>query len=202
MSDLAGRLPEVIECLLFASSEPLTLERISQILERDETEIYRAMVELRMQYAGGRGIQIRQVSGGFQMVTHSEFGEYVTRLLAAPPTKLSRAALETLSIIAYQQPITLPEIEGIRGVNSSGVVKTLMERNLVREAGKKETAGRPTLYATTDDFLMYFGLKDLSQLPDLDSFETSAPSAANSPPSHVDIAKGTPTEAEETSEAA
>jgi segregation and condensation protein B len=129
------------------------------------------MVELRLRYTSGRGMQIRQVSGGFQMATHPDFGEQVSRLLSAPPSRLSRAALETLSIIAYQQPITLPEIEGIRGVNASGVVKTLMERGLVRETGKKETVGRPTLYATTDEFLMYFGLKDLGQLPDLDSFE-------------------------------
>jgi segregation and condensation protein B len=119
-------------------------------------------------------MQIRQVAGGFQMVTHSDFGEFVTRLLSAPPSRLSRAALETLSIIAYQQPISMPEIESIRGVNVSGVVKTLVERGLVCEAGKKETAGRPMLYATTDDFLMYFGLKDLTQLPDLDSFELTS----------------------------
>jgi segregation and condensation protein B len=172
MSDaLIGRLAEAIECLLFASPEPLSLERIAALLQQDEVEVYRAMIELRMRYTSGRGMQIRQVAGGFQMVTHSDFGEFVTRLLSAPPSRLSRAALETLSIIAYQQPITMPEIESIRGVNVSGVVKTLVERGLVREAGKKETAGRPTLYATTDEFLMYFGLKDLTQLPDLDSFE-------------------------------
>lgn len=170
-----GPLPEIIECLLFAATEPLTLERIAQVTERDEAEVYRAMVELRLRYTSGRGMQIRQVAGGFQMVTHPEHGEYVTRLLSAPPSRLSRAALETLSIIAYQQPITLPEIESIRGVNASGVVKTLVDRGLVQEAGKKESAGRPMLYATTDAFLMYFGLKDLSQLPNLDDFEASLP---------------------------
>src|SRR3712207_3114736 len=144
MSDAPfDRLPEAIECLLFAATEPLSLERIAGVLGRDDVEVYRAMVEVRMRYTGGRGMQIRQVAGGFQMVTHADCGEYVTRLLSAPPSRLSRAALETLSIIAYQQPITLPEIEGIRGVNSSGVVKTLADRGLVREAGKKETAGRP-----------------------------------------------------------
>jgi segregation and condensation protein B len=173
MDALIGRLPEAIECLLFASPEPLSLERIAAALQQDEVEVYRAMIELRMRYTSGRGMQIRQVAGGFQMVTHSDFGEFVTRLLSTPPSRLSRAALETLSIIAYQQPITMPEIESIRGVNASGVVKTLVERGLVREAGKKETAGRPALYATTDEFLMYFGLKDLSQLPDLDSFVMS-----------------------------
>ena len=173
MTETFGRLPEMIECLLFAATEPLPLERIVQVLECDEAEAYRAMVELRLRYTSGRGMQIRQVAGGFQMVTHADFGDAVTRLLSAPPSRLSRAALETLSIIAYRQPITLPEVESIRGVNASGVVKTLVERGLVREAGKKETAGRPTLYATTDAFLMYFGLKDLAQLPDLDGFDVS-----------------------------
>jgi segregation and condensation protein B len=175
MSEGFGPLPEMIECLLFAATEPLSLERIAAVLGRDEPEVYRAMVELRLRYTSGRGMQIRQAAGGFQMVTHPDYGEYVTRLLSAPPSRLSRAALETLSIIAYQQPITLPEIEGIRGVNSSGVIKTLIDRGLAREAGKRETAGRPTLYATTDAFLMYFGLKDLAQLPDLDSFDATIP---------------------------
>ena len=173
MTETFGRLPEMIECLLFAATEPLPLERIAAVLEADEAEVYRAMVELRLRYTSGRGMQIRQVPDGFQMVTHPDYGEYVTRLLSAPPSRLSRAALETLSIIAYQQPITLPEVESIRGVNSSGVVKTLVDRGLVKEAGKKETAGRPTLYATTDAFLMYFGLKDLTQLPDLDGFDVA-----------------------------
>ncbi|MBW3622563.1 MAG: SMC-Scp complex subunit ScpB [Armatimonadetes bacterium] len=200
------RLPEAIECLLFAATEPLTLERLAKVLERDEAEVYRAMVELRLRYTSGRGMQIRQVAGGFQLVTHPDFGEIVTRLLSAPPGRLSRAALETLSIIAYQQPITLPEIESIRGVNASGVVKTLVDRGLVREAGKKESAGRPMLYATTDEFLMYFGLKDLSQLPDLDTFaatlseELSNPSGT--PSQEGEEAPASDDDRQETSEAA
>ncbi len=182
MTDLTpDRLPEAIECLLFAAPEPLPLSVIAAALGCPEPEAYRGMVELRLRYSEGRGMIIRQVGDGWQMATRPDFGPYVTRLLSAPPSRLSRAALETLSLIAYQQPITMPEIEALRGVSSSGVVKTLMERNLVREAGKKETAGRPTLYATTDDFLMYFGLKDLTQLPDLDTFAVSAPSSESLP---------------------
>ena len=173
-SPLDGRLAEAIECLLFATPEPLSLDRIASILEVDEASAHRAIATLRLVYAGGRGIQMRQVAGGYQLVSHPDFGVYVTRLLSAPPSRLSRAALETLAIIAYQQPITLPEIEAFRGVNSSGVVRTLSDRGLVHESGRRETAGRPALYVTTDEFLMHFGLKDLGDLPDLEDLTPDA----------------------------
>ncbi|MBP6963656.1 MAG: SMC-Scp complex subunit ScpB [Armatimonadetes bacterium] len=161
------KLKAVLECMLFVSPQPLTVEHVAESLQMDEGTVDRAIHELRLDY-GGRGLQIARIAGGYQMCTRPEYAEHVSRLLKPERIRLSRAALETSAIIAYRQPITQPEIEAIRGVNSDGVVKTLMERNLIRQIGRKESPGRPMLYSTTEEFLNHFGLSDLSQLPELE----------------------------------
>jgi segregation and condensation protein B len=166
-SILNGNLKPVLECMLFVSPQPLMVAHVAKSLEIDEGLVDQAIHELRLDY-GGRGLQILRIAGGYQMCTRPEFADHISKLLKPERMKLSRAALETVAIIAYRQPITQPEIEAIRGVNSDGVVRTLMERNLIKQVGRRETAGRPMLYATTDEFLNHFGLNDLSQLPGLE----------------------------------
>lgn len=161
------KLKAVLECMLFVSAQPLMVEHVAKSLQMDEGTVDQAIHELRLDY-GGRGLQIVRIAGGYQMCTRPEYSEHVSRLLKPERIRLSRAALETSAIIAYRQPITQPEIEAIRGVNSDGVVKTLMERNLIQQIGRKESPGRPMLYSTTEEFLNHFGLSDLSQLPELE----------------------------------
>ena len=161
-----GKLKTVLECMLFVSPQPLSVKHVAESLNLDEAIVDGAVHELRLDYAD-RGLQIIRIAGGYQMCTRPEYGEYISTLLKPERTRLSRAALETVAIIAYRQPITQPEIDAVRGVNSDGVLKTLLERNLIRQVGRKETVGRPILYATSDEFLNYFGLSDLSELPDL-----------------------------------
>lgn len=166
-SILNGSLKPVLECMLFVSPQPLMTAHVAKSLEIDEALVDAAIHELRLDY-GGRGLQILRIAGGYQMCTRPEFADQISKLLKPERVRLSRAALETVAIIAYRQPITQPEIEAIRGVNSDGVVRTLMERNLIKQVGRRETAGRPMLYATSEEFLNHFGLNDLSQLPDLE----------------------------------
>lgn len=161
-----GKLKSVLECMLFVSPQPLSAKLVAESLEIEEAAVEEAMHELRVDYYE-RGLQIQRIAGGYQMCTRPEYSDYISKLLKPERTRLSRAALETVAIIAYRQPITQPEIDAVRGVNSDAVLKTLTERNLVRHAGRKETVGRPILYATSDEFLNYFGLNDLSELPDL-----------------------------------
>lgn len=161
------RIAAAVESLLFASPEPLTVARICEILEVSPEDAVEALGILTNGVYDNRGVMVLSVAGGYQMCTNPDFAHYVGRLLAPPPPRLSRAAMETLAIIAYRQPVTLPEIEAIRGVDASGVVKTLAERGMVQDVGKKETVGRPTLYATTSDFLRHFGLDSLEDLPEL-----------------------------------
>ena len=153
--------------MLFVSPQPLTIKHLSECLQIEETEVECAMQELRSDYAN-RGLQISSIAGGYQMCTRPEYAEYISALLKPERTRLSRAALETVAIIAYRQPITLPEIDAIRGVNSDAVLKTLIERHLIKQAGRRETVGRPILYTTTDEFLNHFGLDDLSELPEFE----------------------------------
>lgn len=162
-----GKLKPALECMLFASPKPLSVQHVAKSLDLDELDVERAIHELRLDFAD-RGLQIVRVAGGYQMCTRPEYAEYISALLAPERTHLSRAALETAAIIAYRQPITQPEIDAIRGVNSDTVLKTLLDRRLTRQAGRRETVGRPILYATTDEFLNYFGLNDLSELPELE----------------------------------
>jgi segregation and condensation protein B len=169
ITTLAG----IIECLLFAVGEPLTAKDLAKTTETDEAAVHTAVRLLRDRYATS-GLQIVEIARGYQMATRPEFAPAVAKLLAPSANRLSRPALETVTIIAYRQPCTQAEIEAIRGVASDGVLKTLTEREMIKEAGRKQTPGRPILYATTDAFLHYFGLSDLSDLPLLDEEEIDA----------------------------
>ena len=171
-----GGLKRALECMLFVSPQPLSTKHIAESLEMDEADVESAVHELRLEYAD-RGLQILRIAGGYQMCTRPEYSDWISRLLKPERARLSRAALETVAIIAYRQSITQPEIDAIRGVNSDAVLKTLFDRGLVRHVGRKETVGRPILYATSDEFLNYFGLNDLSELPDLGN--VSIPDAAS-----------------------
>jgi segregation and condensation protein B len=161
-------LQPVLECLLFVASEPVTAAQVGEVLELDERQAAAALEHLRQNYPAGRGLHVVRVAGGYQLRTRPEFASVVSAFLRPAAQKLSRQALETLAIIAYEQPITMPEIDALRGVNSDGVVKTLAERDLIREAGRKEAPGRPILYRTTEHFLKHFGLADLTELPKLE----------------------------------
>lgn len=167
------RLKALLESLLFAAGEPVTLARLEDAIEEaPRDQIRSALSRMGSEYsAGGRGLVLEEVSGGYQLRTRKEFAQQVRKLLAAKPPRLSRPLLETLAIIAYRQPITGPEIEHLRGVDSSGVLDTLLDRRLVRIAGRKEAPGRPIIYATTPEFLEAFGLKELDSLPDLKDFQ-------------------------------
>lgn len=166
-------LRPIIEVLLFISQEPITLERIMNIVEmKDRGRVLAAISEIQEEYyKNGHGLQIVEVAGGYQMVTRSEFAPWVKRLeKITTPSRLSRSALEVLAIIAYKQPIVRSEIEAIRGVDSTGVIKTLLERRLIKIMGRKEIIGRPIMYGVTKGFLSSFGLRDLSELPSLKEF--------------------------------
>lgn len=161
-----------LEALLFIAGDPLPLKTIKNILDTDAQDIERIAKELIHEYhLKHSGILIQEVAGGIQMVTNPACAPWVKKLLAtAIPTKLSNQSLETLAIVAYRQPIIKAEIESIRGVNSDGVLRTLLERRLIKILGRKEAPGRPLMYGTTKEFLHYFGLKDLSELPTLKEF--------------------------------
>lgn len=176
------RLRSVVESLLFVSDKPLTAARIHELLEEaaaaprepsgppvyQPSQILDVLSKIEVDYRShGRGIELQQVAGGWQLRTAAQNAVWVQRLLQAKPVRLSRAQLETLSIVAYRQPITRPEIDDIRGVDSGGSLKTLLERQLVRILGKKEEPGRPLLYGTTREFLEFFNLRDLKDLPTL-----------------------------------
>ena len=161
-----------VEVLLFLSGEPITPSSVKDILELPEPEIKRLMDELIAQYKErNTGILIVEIANGYQMVTNPEYAEWVRKFKSIHmASRLSVPALETLAIIAYKQPIIRAEIEQLRGVNSDSAIRTLLEKRLVKVMGRKETPGRPFLYGTTKEFLQYFGLKDLTELPTLKDF--------------------------------
>lgn len=164
---MSDELKPIIEALIFASPEPLTPKTLFQLLDEEPQEdVERALEALRVEYEARGGLQMVQVAGGYQICTRTEFHEWVRRLFHQhSKQRLSVQALETLAVIAYKQPITGSEIAEIRGVNTSGVVGTLLERHFVKVIGRKPVVGRPFLYATTREFLNRFGLSDLSDLP-------------------------------------
>jgi segregation and condensation protein B len=163
----AAELKAILEALIFASPEPLTPKAIYKLLTGERKEdIEAALRELAQDYERPGGLQLVEVAGGFQIVTRPDLHEWVRRLFNERTTqKLSVAALETLAVIAYRQPVTALEITEIRGVNTSGVLNTLLERHLVKIVGRKQVVGRPFMYATTKEFLIRFGLNDLNDLP-------------------------------------
>lgn len=164
----AGPLRPILETLLFVAADPVTPDRVARALMVEEEEALAALEAMRADYGRESGLQVVRVAGGYQLRTRPEYADFVTRFLQPDPQRLSRQALETLAVIAYRQPVTQPEIDVLRGVSSSGVLKTLLERGLICEAGRKETPGRPILYSTTPDFLKHFGLCDLNELPNLE----------------------------------
>jgi segregation and condensation protein B len=163
----------VVEAVIFASAEPVTERQLGQVMGGVPRESWQAALqELKAEYAReGRGLQLVEVAGGYQVTTRPEYNDWVRELLDPQrPTRLSIQALETLAVIAYKQPATLPEIIELRGVKSGGVVKTLLEKRLIRILGRKEVVGRPILYGTTKEFLLHFGLRDLGELPKIEEF--------------------------------
>jgi segregation and condensation protein B len=169
-----GRLGSIIESLLFAADKPLGIAELKRLLgERDVKKITAAIEALKEQKTG-TGVQVVPVAGGWQLRTSSENAPWVGKLMAGKPVRLSRAMMETVAIVAYRQPITRPEIDDIRGVDCGPVLKTLLDRGLVRIIGKKEDVGRPLLYGTTPEFLKTFSLNDLMSLPTLQQFHELA----------------------------
>ena len=225
-----------IEAIVYAAETPVTLEQIFQLVkpamlaeqEMEEAEaksrVRVALEELTAQYgAADHGIEIRQVAGGYRMSTKPEQHDMVRAFAKSlkPPIRLSLPALETLAVIAYKQPVTVPEISDIRGVDSGGVIATLLDRKLITTAGRKAVIGRPILYKTTKEFLMRFGLKDVNELPSMEEFEklvaesfqsdllpaeesteAAEPAAQGPPASEMESSAEPMAEAEDTSETA
>jgi len=162
-----SELKAIVEALMFASPEPLTIKTLTKLLATEPKEdIVAAIAALKEEYQRPGGLSMVEIAGGYQIVTRPELHEWVRRLFHERTTqKLSVASLETLAVIAYKQPVTSPEIAEIRGVNTSGVLGTLVERRLVKVVGRKQVVGRPFLYGTTREFLERFGLNDISDLP-------------------------------------
>jgi len=177
-------LKALIEGIIYVAPEPVTLDAILKALEGEERERVQAKIdELVADYEQNQhGIQIRQVANGYKFSTKAEHHDVLRRYVKSlkPPIRLSKPALETLAVIAYRQPVTVPEIEEIRGVDAGGVIHTLMEKKLVVTAGRKNVVGRPILYRTSRDFLVHFGLKDVGELPSLKEFEELAKRALGS----------------------
>lgn len=163
----SAELKAIVEALIFASPEPLTPKAIFKLLDTEpKEEVQAAIDELKRDYDRPGGLQLVEVAGGYQIVTRSDLHDWVRRLFHERTTqKLTAQALETLAVIAYRQPITAAEITEVRGVNTSGVLNTLLERHLIKIVGRKQVVGRPFLYASTKEFLIRFGLNDLNDLP-------------------------------------
>lgn len=173
-------LHAALEAIIYAADEPATLEQIAYALGIEKSEAKIALENLTATYSTeDRGIEVRKVAGGWKFYTKPQHHEVVRKFIKSlqPPLRLTMAALETLAVIAYKQPVTVPEINEIRGVNVGGTIKTLLEKRLITTAGRKEVIGRPILYRSSKQFLMRFGLSDLDELPSLKEFEQLAASA-------------------------
>ncbi len=170
-------LKPVIEALMFVADEPLPFKQLCKILgDVPETDVQAALEELVADYeARNSGLDIREIAGGWRISTRPQHHEFIRKYLKSRPSaRLSLPALETLAVIAYKQPITIPEILEIRGVSSSSAIKTLLEKRLIVTKGRKDTVGKPMLYGTSKEFLIQFGLKDLNELPSFEDFEDLA----------------------------
>jgi segregation and condensation protein B len=168
-----AELVALVEALIFVADEPITTRVLAEVLEEERDAIRAAVEQLAAEYeARESGLQLREIAGGWQIATRTEFHEEVRRFLKTRPSaKLSIASLETLAVIAYKQPVTVPEILEIRGVQSATSIKTLLDKRLIVAKGRKEAVGRPIQYGTSKEFLVQFGLKDLSELPSIEDFE-------------------------------
>lgn len=166
----------IIEALIFVSEEPLSAKTMVEVLREDREVVEEALAQLTREFNGRNGgLQLRELAGGWQFATRPEYHEHVRAFLKSRPSaKLSIASLETLAVIAYKQPVTVPEILEIRGVQSPSSIKTLLDKKLIVAKGRKETVGRPMMYGTSKEFLLQFGLKDLSELPSMEDFQDLA----------------------------
>jgi segregation and condensation protein B len=179
-----------LEAIIYASDEPATLDQISKALGIEKTETRAALDHLMATYqTEDRGIEVRKVAGGWKFYTKAQHHDVVRKFIKSlqPPLRLTMPALETLAVIAYKQPVTVPEINEIRGVHVGGVIKTLLEKKLITTAGRKEVIGRPILYRTSKQFMMRFGLSDLDELPSLKEFEALAQAALGSDEGIADV---------------
>ena len=189
----SAELRAIVEALIFASPEPLTPKQMFKLLDSEPKEdVLAAIAQLKRDYDRPGGLQLVEVAGGLQIVTRPDLHEWVRRLFHERSTqKLTLQALETLAVIAYKQPITTLEVTEIRGVNTSGVFNTLLERHMIKIVGRKQVVGRPFLYATTKEFLIRFGLNDLSDLPKVEDmaealgFEPPALLVEQTPPEEM-----------------
>src|SRR5262245_6702102 len=190
------QLKAVLEALVYITEEPLTLAQIASALSQPSDRIRELLDQLIAEFDHpSHGITIREIAGGYKMATKPEHHEAVRNFVKnlKPPLKLSLPALETLSVIAYKQPVTAPEILEIRGVQGAGVLKTLLDRKLIAVAGRKNVIGKPILYKTTKEFLIQFGLKDLSELPTLKEFEELRRIAVDEAPAPSEVQSDTDT---------
>src|SRR2546421_4898447 len=200
-----------LEAIIYAADEPATIEQLATTLGEEKLAVQASLDELVASYAADeRGIEVRAVAGGYKMYTKPQHHDVVRRFIKSlrPPLRLTMPALETLAVISHKQPVTAPEIQEIRGVNTSGVLKTLLDKRLISTAGRKEVIGRPILYRTSKEFLMRFGLSDLDELPSLKEFEQLARAAlgtdegiaSNEPEETSDISSSAGLESPESSE--
>ncbi|MFH1191755.1 MAG: SMC-Scp complex subunit ScpB [Candidatus Omnitrophota bacterium] len=172
-----NNLKSALEALIFASEKPITIEQIKKVLgDLDTVGINKIIAELKIEYeAQNRGMRIIEIAGGFQMITNSNFAPFLKKLFRNRYSeKLSKPALESLAIIAYKQPLTKAQIESLRNVNVDGVMKSLLDKNLIRICGRKKIPGRPFVFGTTREFLEHFGLKSLQDLPKMEDFTVLA----------------------------
>ena len=172
----ASELRGAVESLIFVAEEPIAARTIAEVLKIDVATIDETIGDLAAEFDGrSGGLQLREIAGGWQIATRPEYHEHIRAYLKSKPSaKLSLAALETLAVIAYKQPVTVPEILDIRGVQSPSAIKTLLDKRLIVARGRKETVGRPMMYGTSKEFLIQFGLKDLSELPSIEDFQDLA----------------------------
>src|ERR1051325_3587971 len=172
----AAELKSIAEALIFVADEPISAKTIADIIDAERETVEKAIAELAEEYEGRKGaLQLREIAGGWQIATRPEHHEDIRAYLKSRPSaKLSLASLETLAVIAYKQPVTVPEILDIRGVQSPSAIKTLLDKRLIVAKGRKETVGRPMMYGTSKEFLIQFGLKNLSELPSIEDFQDLA----------------------------
>src|SRR5277367_6584046 len=179
-----------LEAIIYAADEPATVDQIAKALGLEKPQARQALEQLTATYQSAeRGIEVRKVAGGWKFYTKAQHHDVVRKFIKSlqPPLRLTMPALETLAVIAYKQPVTVPEINEIRGVHVGGVIKTLLEKKLITTAGRKEVIGRPILYRTSKQFMMRFGLSDLDELPSLKEFEALAQAALGSDEGIADV---------------
>jgi len=192
-AEMATKHQEVqaaLEAIIYAADEPATVDQIAKALGLEKPQARQALEQLTATYQSAeRGIEVRKVAGGWKFYTKAQHHDVVRKFIKSlqPPLRLTMPALETLAVIAYKQPVTVPEINEIRGVHVGGVIKTLLEKKLITTAGRKEVIGRPILYRTSKQFMMRFGLSDLDELPSLKEFEALAQAALGSDEGIADV---------------